>query len=339
MPEFDFLWWIGLAVCSLLLLLSFALLIDFFRYLGYFTTRRSVAGSLIVLTGAGGGLGRALALEFARRGAVLALWDIRADALDELVNWLMREHGVPPSSLHSKVVDVADAAAVAAAAEALNASVGPARVILSNAAIVGGVAVLDASAERLRTAFDVNALSHFWLARAFLPQMLSSAQHQHTRARGVFVTMGSLMAELPAARLSDYCATKAATAQLHECLRWELQQGTQGTPCDVRCLHVQPYMVDHRDSPLFAGGTPVKLPWLRPLVPPLRAATVARRVASAVEGAGGALGIERLVLPYHFKWLPPVLMWLPTFARDLLLDLAGAGCAMDGFVGRQPTPG
>ena len=62
-------------------------------------------------------------------------------------------------------------------------------------------------------------------------------QHQHTRARGVFVTMGSLMAELPAARLSDYCATKAATAQLHECLRWELQQGTQGTPCDVRCLH------------------------------------------------------------------------------------------------------
>ena len=69
----------------------------------------------------------------------------------------------------------------------------------------------------------------------------------------------------------------------------------------MRLLHVQPYMVDTRDSPLFTGGMPMRLAWLRPLVPPLRAATLARRVVQAVE----APGRERLVIPWIFKWLPP----------------------------------
>ena len=37
------------------------------------------------------------------------------------------------------------------------------------------------------------------------------------------------MADLPAARLSDYCAAKAAVSQLHECLRWELRNATGGS--------------------------------------------------------------------------------------------------------------
>ena len=44
---------------------------------------RSLAGQLVLITGAGGGLGRALALEFARHGAVLALWDVQEEALEE----------------------------------------------------------------------------------------------------------------------------------------------------------------------------------------------------------------------------------------------------------------
>ena len=261
-------------------------------------------------------------------------------------------------ALHPQVVDVGNSAAVAAAAKQLIAQVGPAKIVVSGAAVVRGVPVLDLDPEQLRSAFDVNVLSSFWLARAFLPHMLSS----HT-PRGVFVTIGSLMADLPAARLSEYCAAKAAVSQLHECLRWELRNATGGlggggaaasmvaargvvggataaraAVRDVRCLHVQPYLVDPQDSPLFAGGTPVKYAWARPLVPPLRAATVAKRIVWAIEASGpGSSG--RLVVPYVFKWLAPVLTCVPSVVRDWLLDLAGAGCAMDGFVGRQQPDG
>ena len=63
--------------------------------------RRALAGRLVVITGAAGGLGRALALEFARCGAVLALWDVRADALRDSVAWLVHECAVPAAAVHS----------------------------------------------------------------------------------------------------------------------------------------------------------------------------------------------------------------------------------------------
>ena len=342
---------IVLAFTALLLLA-----LDYLRECGLFSPCHTVAGRLVVLTGAAGGLGRALALEFARRGAVLVLWDVRADALDDMTEWLVREHGIPRGSLHANVVDVTDAKAVLAAARMLPSTLGAVRVVISNAAVVTGASVLDASVARLRTSLDVNVLSHFWLAKTFLPQMVASGETSSKRQRhpaetspgdaySSFVTIGSLMADLPAARLADYSASKAAVAQLHECLRWELsaacRQASDGSTTSESCgrvtrpphlLHVQPYMIDHADSPLFAGGAPLKYAWLRPLVPPLRARTVARRVLRAVE-AGAP---ERMVLPYIFKWLAPTLSWLPTPLRDALLDLAGAECAMEAFVGPRP---
>ena len=322
------------ALCLLLLLLA---LLDYAKDAGFLASRRSLAGRLVVVTGAAGGLGRALALEFARRGAVLALWDVRAEALRECVDWLV-ERGVAAAVIHAAVVDVADASAVAMAARQQHATLGPAHVVVSNAAVVNGERLLDASEARLRASFDVNMLSHVWVARSLVPQM--AAAGAPSRDGGVFVTVGSLMAELPAARLADYCASKAAVLLLHECLRWELRhpprsrerQGHDGGDSGdgaagrgVHCLHVQSHMID---TPLFAGGKPGRFGWVRALLPPLQAATVAQRIVRAVETRR-----ERIVVPYILKWLPPVLQLLPAVLRDLALDLAGAGCAMEGFVG------
>ena len=43
---------------------------------------------------------------------------------------------------------------------------------------------------------------------------------------------------------------------------------------------------------------------------------------------------EELVLPWHLKWVPPILELLPLGLRDALLDVAGAASAMGGFRGR-----
>lgn len=332
-----------LVVALLLSSLAVALLLmlDFARERGYLSSRdQRIAGQLIVLTGAAGGLGRTLALEFARRGAILALWDIRKAALEELLAWLV-DNGISEDRLYTKAVDVSDAAAVAVGAEELLEKVGPASVIVSNAAIVTGEKILDANVARIRGAFEVNTLSHLWMARAFLNQQRNQTiSSMGPRCGCTFVTLGSLMAELPAARLADYCASKAAASQIHECLRWELDAtapaphlSTRAPAHRIRCLHVQPYMIASDDSPLFAGGAPLRYAWLRPLVPPLRSATVASRIIDSIEA--GSFAGERLVIPYVFKWLPLLLQLLPSRLRDVALYIAGAGCAMDGWRGRQ----
>ncbi len=329
-------------VAAALVLLALDYAID----CGYVGRRHSLAGKLVLITGAAGGLGRAVAAEFARHGAVLALWDVRGSALDELREWLELEHGTPAQSIHTRVVDVGDGAAVASAAGEQLRSLGAPHVVVSNAGTVSGDGVLDASEERLRAAFDVNALAHFRLAKHFVRQMLDASRRASggnarasTRAaaraatdaatqgrastrQGVFVTMGSLMAELPAARLSHYCAGKAATLQLHECMRCELR--SRGDAHAVRCLHVQPYLID---TGLFAGGRPLRFAWMRALLPPLSPSAVARRLVRAVQTRRR----ERLVIPWALKWLPSLLGALPAPLRDAALALANADHAMSTF--------
>ena len=316
-------------VLVVLLLVVLLLLADFVAHRGWLRRRDySLDGRLVLITGAAGGLGRQLALAFALEGAALVLWDIRRDALDELCRWLA-ERGVPASAIDAQCVDVADAAAVEREAEALRTRrSGPVHVVVNNAAVVHGQPLLGsgASAERLQRALDVNVAAHLWTARAFVPRMLDEAGD----GGGVLVTVGSIMGSLPAAGLAEYCASKAAVGQLHACLRWELRRRRPAACGGVRCLLVRPYMID---TPLFDGGAPLRLRWLRRLLPPLDAADVARCVVRAVQTRGQ----EELVLPWHVKWLPPLLELLPRPVRDAALDVAGAECAMDTFRGRGST--
>ena len=96
---------------SAVLLALLLLALDYAKDRGLLTaSHQPLANKIIVITRRRRWAGaRALALEFARRGAILALWDVRADALRDCVSWLIGECGVPPASVHSSIVDVADA--------------------------------------------------------------------------------------------------------------------------------------------------------------------------------------------------------------------------------------
>jgi len=119
--------------------------------------RESLSGELVVITGAGGGIGRHLALEFARAGARLALWDIRAEALEAVRREALREArrvagggGVGGSdggvsndggdAVHTSLVDVSDADAVTAAAASLRRLSGCSRVAEGRSSEWKGVA-------------------------------------------------------------------------------------------------------------------------------------------------------------------------------------------------------
>jgi NAD(P)-dependent dehydrogenase (short-subunit alcohol dehydrogenase family) len=90
-----------------------------------------LTGRIVLVTGSGGGLGRAFALEFARHGASVAINDLDAAAADATVQAVEASGG----RAHAFVADVTDERAVAAMMASIERELGPLRVLVNNAGI------------------------------------------------------------------------------------------------------------------------------------------------------------------------------------------------------------
>jgi short-subunit dehydrogenase len=162
-----------------------------------------LAGARVLLTGASGGLGGAIARELHRRGARLALSGRRADALATLAAELDGE--ALPADL-----------AQTGAAERLAAAAGPVDVLVANAALPASGRLESFSAEQRERALTVNLGAPIALAHALLPGMLE-------RRRGQLVFVCSLAGKAAAPRASLYAATKAGLRIFALNLRAELR--------------------------------------------------------------------------------------------------------------------
>lgn len=258
-----------------------------------------LAGARILITGGTRGIGRLMALEASRRGAEVVLW-ARNPELGEQV----RAELGGPASFHP--VDVTDADAVAAAAEAS----GPVDIVVNNAGVVSGKGFLELTEADLRRTFEVNTLAQYRVTRAFLPAMLA-------RDAGHIVNVSSAAGLVGTARMTDYAASKHASVGFTEALRAELRGRRSG----VKTLVVCPFFID---TGMFAGVR-TRVPWLLPI---LKEADVATKVLDAIEG-----GSAQLVLPWSVRLLPLARV-LPVGAFDALVDLLGVNHTMDGFTGR-----
>lgn len=259
--------------------------------------RLSLNGANVLITGAGSGLGRELAVQAAGRGAAVICWDLNGDAAKATAE---RVGGTWAQ------VDVTDAAAVAAAAEGLAVDV-----LINNAGVVTGRYLLDASEDQIRRTFEVNTLAGFWTTKALLPGMM-------TRDRGLIVTIASAAGLVGVAKQTDYAASKWGAIGFTESLRAELR----GFGSGVRTLIVAPYYIN---TGMF-DGVKTKFPLLLPILEPTK---VAARVLNAIES-----GRQQVVLPPMVRVVPP-LRFLPPVAFDLILDLFGINHTMDHFVGRR----
>ncbi|TAK87327.1 MAG: SDR family oxidoreductase [Aquabacterium sp.] len=178
----------------------------------------------VVITGAGSGIGRAHALEFARLGARLALNDFDPKGLQETLD-LVAETG--PRQVHSEAFDVGERDAMFGFAERVQARLGKAHVIINNAGIGGGGAPVwamgDADYERT---MQVNFFGVLYGTRAFLPQLLENGE-------GAIVNISSVFGLVGTPNSSDYCAAKFAVRGFTESLMVELQ----GSPVSVHLVH------------------------------------------------------------------------------------------------------
>ncbi len=262
-----------------------------------------MAGSRILITGGGSGIGRLMALEAARRGADVVLWDLdlpAADAVAAEVRELGRE-------AVAQVVDVTDAAAVERAAGELPDDVD---VVINNAGIVTGRTLIQASESEIRRTFEVNTLAPYWVTKQFLPGMMA-------RDSGAIVTIASAAGLVGVARQTDYSASKFAAFGFMESLRNELRHlGSR-----VGALTVAPYYID---TGMFEGVR-TKVPLLLPI---LDAEKVASRVIDAIEK-----GRVQLIMPPFAKAVQAI-RFLPAPVFDWTVELFGIQDSMDEFKGR-----
>lgn len=164
-----------------------------------------IAGRKALLTGATGGLGKAIAKAMAQRGAVLQLSARKREALEALAAELPGEgHTVLPADL-----------AEPGAAERLAAEAREVEILLANAGLPGAGRMEDFTPEQVQRALRVNLESPMLLAQALYPAMLE-------RGSGHLVFVASLAGKSPAPRSSIYNATKFGLRGFALALRTDL---------------------------------------------------------------------------------------------------------------------
>lgn len=184
---------------------------------------------VVVITGAGSGIGRALALRSAGGGALLALSDWDADGLAETVR-LVEQAGVAthiPKVRHD-VVDVSDRAAVAAWAAGVVEEFGRVNLVVNNAGVTATGDFTELSYEDLDWIVGINFHGVVHGSKEFLPHLIASGD-------GALVNISSLFGLISVPGQSAYNATKYAVRGLTEAIRGEML--VAGHPVTVTCVH------------------------------------------------------------------------------------------------------
>jgi NAD(P)-dependent dehydrogenase (short-subunit alcohol dehydrogenase family) len=185
--------------------------------------RGSLNGRVVAITGAGGGIGRELALLAASRGAQLALSDWNEVGLAETVSLLGDEVEVS-----SAKVDVADRAAVAAWAAEVVKHFGQVNMIVNNAGVSLAGDFLEMSYDDFDWIVGINFLGVVNGTKEFLPHLIASGD-------GYLVNISSLFGLISMPGQSAYNATKYAVRGFTEALREEMLIGKH--PVSVTCVH------------------------------------------------------------------------------------------------------
>lgn len=178
-------------------------------------------GRVVVITGAGSGIGRALAVQFAEEGARLALSDINQAGLDETLRQLK-----PGSEARTYLLDVSSRQAVFEHAEQVRRDFGTAHLVINNAGatLVGTIA--HTSIEEFEWQLGINLWGVIYGSKAFLPMLLAQRD-------GCIVNISSVFGLLGFPLQGAYNISKFGVRGFTECLWSELE----GTGVSAVCVH------------------------------------------------------------------------------------------------------
>jgi NAD(P)-dependent dehydrogenase (short-subunit alcohol dehydrogenase family) len=205
----------------------------------------SFANRTVLITGAGSGIGRQLALNLAAEGAAIAAVDRVPEALDTL------EREMAGKPFARAVADVTDRATLREAVTGLEGSLGPPDLLIASAGIGSETSALDFKAEAIEDLIRVNLLGVANSIEAVLSGMIE-------RQSGHLVAISSLASYRGLPKMAGYCASKAGVNALLDSLRIELKPvgiavtticpGWIRTPLTANVEAAQPFLMELDDA-------------------------------------------------------------------------------------------
>ncbi|XP_050345731.1 epidermal retinol dehydrogenase 2-like [Nymphalis io] len=193
---------------------------------------KDVKNDIIFITGTGHGIGREMALRFARLGGTIVCVDINASSNEETVKLIKQEKG----KAHSYQCDVTDRSAVMQLAERVGREVGDVSILINNAGIMPCKPVLQQTEQEIRLMNDININANLWTIQAFLPSMIA-------RNYGHIVAMSSMAGLIGLSNLVPYCGSKFAVRGIMEALAVELKDDPRELN-GIKFTTICPYIVD-----------------------------------------------------------------------------------------------
>ncbi|NXM87138.1 RDHE2 dehydrogenase, partial [Oenanthe oenanthe] len=271
--------------------------------------KKNVSGEIVLITGAGSGIGRLLAIKFASLGATVVLWDINQEGLNCTVREA-REKGT--GRVHSYICDCSKRQDIYRVADQVKKEVGDVSILINNAGVVIGKRFLDSPDSLIDKTMEVNTMAHFWTYKAFVPAMIAAN-------RGHLVSIASCAGLCGSSQASDYCASKFAAIGFAESIDLEMRTLKK---TGVKTTIVCPFVIN---TGMFGG---VKSKWPR-VLPVLDPEYAAERIISAVRQNQEMLFIPRIIYLFYF-----MKSFLPVKATVLLMDYFGILDIMSTFKGR-----
>jgi NAD(P)-dependent dehydrogenase (short-subunit alcohol dehydrogenase family) len=244
----------------------------------------SYANQVVLITGAGSGLGRQLARTLTEEGARIAAVDLNPDSLAALAEEL------PGKTVAWAVADVTDRGALQAAVEKLGERLGPIDLVIANAGIGKETSALDFHAEDFEAQVRVNLIGVANTVGAVVPGMLA-------RNRGHLAAISSLASYRGLPSMAGYCASKAGVNGLMDALRVELE------PHGIAVSTICPGWIR---TPLVAN---IDIPHAHIL----EVEDAARRIISALRRRQAFYAF-----PPQAAWQVRLLHWLPARLSDRL---------------------
>lgn len=183
---------------------------------------KNLENRVAVVTGAGSGIGRALAKALAARGCRLALSDVNETGLKETAK------ACNNTEVKTYRLDVSDRDAIYAHADEVHADFGQVNLIINNAGVALSASVREMTDEDFKWIMDIDFWGVAHGTRAFLPHLIASG-------KGHVVNISSVFGLIGVPKQSAYNAAKFAVRGFTEALRQEMKLEEQ--PVAVSCVH------------------------------------------------------------------------------------------------------
>jgi len=278
-------------------------------YINYPRPEKSIRGKTVLITGGGSGIGKLMAINFAKEGcSKIVLWDLNAKGLEAVAQEVKTIGG----EVFTYLCDVSNREAVYQVADQVKKEVGKVDILVNNAGIVAGDYFHKNRDESMEKVIKVNVFGVMWCTKAFIPEMIKDNS-------GHIVTISSASSATGVPKLADYAASKWAVFGFAESIRMELKrQKLNGVGTTIVC----PYYIN---TGMFDG---VKSP--NPLLPIQDQYYVAKEIVRAVKTGRKELYLPRIVIVAYLARL------LPLEVRDWLDEkIFKISCSMDDFKGQR----